>query len=144
LDKAASQILKFVNSDSGFVKANYFSATSPDLSKAVSMAIDSSVYILTSDGNISKFTKGASDTFTIAGLDTPVNKPTQISTNLNDDNVYVLDNGNSRIVVMDKSGNYKNQYQAAVVKSAKDFEVLEKDKKIYVLSGSKTYEIDLK
>lgn len=144
LDKGQSQILKFVNADSGYVKANYFSTTAPDLSKAVSMAIDSSVYILTSDGNISKFTKGSADTFTIAGLDTPLSNPTQITTNLTDNNVYVLDNGNSRIVVFDKSGNYKNQYQAAVIKTAKDFEVLEKDKKIYVLSASKTYEVDLK
>jgi len=144
LDKSQNQILKYVNADSGFVKANYFSSISPDLSKAVSMAIDSSVYILTTDGNISKFTKGAADTFTIAGLDTPLNNPTQITTNLSDDNVYVLDNGNSRIVVFDKNGNYKNQYQAAIVKTAKDFEVLEKDKKIYVLSASKTYEVDLK
>jgi len=144
LDKGQNQILKYVNADSGFVKANYFSSISPDLSKAVSMAIDSSVYVLTTDGNISKFTKGAADTFTIAGLDTPLNNPTQITTNLNDDNVYVLDNGNSRIVVFDKSGNYKNQYQAAIMKNAKDFEVLEKDKKVYVLSASKTYEVDLK
>ena len=143
LDQAQNQILKYVNADSGFVKANYFSSSSPDLSKAVSIAIDSSIYVLTSNGNINKFTKGNADTFTIAGLDTPLNHPTQISTNLNDDNVYVLDNGNSRIVVLDKSGNYKNQYQAGVLKTAKDFEVLEKDKKIYVLSGGKTYEIDL-
>ena len=47
-------------------------------------------------------------------------------------------------MVLDKSGNYKNQYQAGIIKAAKDFEVLEKDKKIYVLSAGKTYEIDLK
>jgi hypothetical protein len=144
LDKGQNQILKFVSADSGFGKANYFSATSPDLSKTVSMAIDSSIYILTADGSISKFTKGAADTFTIAGLDAPLTSPTRIYTNLTDNNVYVLDNGNSRIVVFDKSGNYKNQYQAAVLKTAKDFEVLEKDKKIYVLSGDKVYEVDLK
>jgi len=144
LDKAQNQILKYVNADSGFVKANYFSTTSPDLSKAVSMAIDSSIYVLTSDGNISKFTKGSPDTFTIAGLDTPLNNPTRIFTDAAASNVYVLDNGNSRIVVFDKSGNYKNQYQAGIIKNAKDFDVLETDKKIYVLSGGKTYEIDLK
>ncbi|MGA2967887.1 MAG: hypothetical protein ABSD69_01800, partial [Candidatus Levyibacteriota bacterium] len=144
LDKSHNQILKYVNSDSGFVKANYFSSNLPDLSKAVSIAIDSSIYILTSDGNINKFTKGNPDTFAIAGLDTPLVSPTRIYTNLSDDNVYVLDNGNSRIVVFDKSGNYKNQYQATVLKTAKDFEVLEKDKRIYVLSTDKVYEIDLK
>jgi hypothetical protein len=144
LDKSQNQIFKFVNSDSGFVKANYFSTTNPDLSKATAITIDSSIYVLTSDGNISKFTKGNSDTFTIAGLDTPLSNPTKIYTNASDENVYVLDNGNSRIVVFDKSGNYKNQYQAGIIKTAKDFEVLEKDKKIYVLSADKIYEIDLK
>jgi hypothetical protein len=144
LDKSQNQILKFVNSDSGYVKANYFSTINPDLSKAIAITIDSSIYVLTTDGNISKFTKGATDTFTIAGLDTPLSNPTKIYTNASDDNVYILDNGNSRIVVLDKSGNYKNQYQAGVLKTAKDFDVLEKDKKIYVLSGGKTYEVDLK
>src|ERR1035437_3511559 len=144
LDKSQNQILKFVNSDSGYVKANYFSTINPDLSKAIAITIDSSIYVLTSDGNINKFTKGAADTFTIAGLDTPLSNPTKIYTNASDDNVYILDNGNSRIVVLDKSGNYKNQYQAGVLKTAKDFDVLEKDNKIYVLSGGKTYEVDLK
>jgi hypothetical protein len=144
LDKSQSQILKYVAGSSGFGKSNYFSGTAPDLSKAVSMAIDSSIYILTSDGNISKFTKGSADTFAVSGLETPFNNPTRIFTNADTDNVYVLDNGNSRIVVLDKSGNYKSQYQASVIKNAKDFEVLESAKKIYVLSDGKTYEIDLK
>jgi hypothetical protein len=144
LDKKQNQILKFVQTDSGFSNANYFSGDQPDLSKAISMAIDSDVYILLSDGTVAKYTKGAADSFSLTELDTPLLSPTGIITNATDDNIYILDNGNSRIVVFDKTGNYKNQYQAGIIKTAKDFEVLEKDKKIYVLSGGKVYEIDLK
>jgi hypothetical protein len=144
LDKKQNQILKFVQTDSGFSNANYFTNAQPDLSKAVSMAIDSDVYILFSDGAVAKYTKGTADSFSLTGLDTPLSKPTGIITNATDDNIYILDNGNSRIVVFDKTGNYKSQYQATVIKTAKDFEVLEKDKKVYVLSSGKVYEIDLK
>jgi hypothetical protein len=144
LDKNQNQILKFVQTDSGFSKTNYFSSTLPDLSKAVSMAIDSSVYVLSSDGSVTRYTKGSADNFSLTGIDKPFSNPTGIFTVIGDSNIYILDNGNSRIVVFDKSGNYKSQYQATVIKDAKDFEVLEKDKKIYVLSGGKLYEIDLK
>jgi hypothetical protein len=144
LDKKQNQILKFVQTDSGFSSANYFSGTQPDLSKGVSMAIDSDVYILSSDGMVAKYTKGTADNFALAGFDMPLSNPTSITTNATDDNIYILDNGNSRIVVVDKNGNYKSQYQASILKTAKDFEVLEKDKKVYVLSGGKIYEIDLK
>jgi len=144
LDSKQDQILKFVQTDSGFSKTNYFSSTAPNLSKAVSMAIDSSVYILSTDGTVAKFTKGAADNFSLSGIDKPLLSPTGIFTNPSANNIYILDNGNSRIVVFDKSGNYKNQYQAGIIKSAKDFAVLESSKKIYVLSGGKVYEIDLK
>ncbi len=144
LDKEQNQILKFVQTDSGFSKTDYFSSTAPDLAKAISMTIDSSIYILHSDGTVAKYNKGSAESFSITGLDKSLSNPTAIFTSLNDEDVYILDNGNSRIVVLDKSGNYKNQYQAGIIKSAKDFEVLEKDKKIYVLSGGKVYQIDLK
>ena len=80
----------------------------------------------------------------MTGLGMSLSNPSRIYTNLNDDNLYILDNGNSRIVVLDKNGNYKSQYQAAVLKAAKDFEVLEQNKIVYVLSGGKVYEINLK
>lgn len=144
LDSKQSQILKYVQTDSSFSKTNYFSSASPDLSKAVSMAIDSSIYVLSSDGTVAKYTKGNAENFSLTGIDKPLVNPTGIFTNAGVDNIYILDNGNSRVVVFDKTGNYKAQYQAGVIKSAKDFEVLEKDKKIYVLSGGKVYEIALK
>jgi hypothetical protein len=145
LDKKQNQILKYVSSDSGFSKTNYFgSDTTPDFSKAISMAIDSSVYILSSDGTIAKFTKGKGDSFSITGLNKSLTNPTKIFTNANLDNVYVLDNGNSRIVVFDKNGAYKAQYATSIIKSANDFDISEKDKKAYVLSDGKLYEVDLK
>jgi len=144
LDKKQNQILKFVQTDSGFSKTNYFSSSSPDLSKAISMAIDSSIYVLSTEGTVAKYTKGNAENFSLIGIDKPLLNPTGIFTTIGDDNLYILDNGNSRIVVFDKTGNYKNQYQATIIKGAKDFEVLEKDKKIYVLSNGKIYEIDLK
>jgi cell division protein FtsL len=145
LDKKQNQILKYAPTSSGFGKTNYFgSDTTPDFSKTVSMAIDSSVYVLSNDGTIAKFTRGKGDSFTLSGLDKSLLNPTAIFTTAGLNNIYVLDNGNSRIVVLDKSGKYQNQYQAGVIKIAKDLDVSEKDKKAYVLSSGKVYEIDLK
>src|SRR3989344_611962 len=144
LDKNG-QILKFVSSDGEFSKNNYFpNDTSPNLSKAQSLAIDGSIWILFSDGTILKFTKGESDNLNISGLDKPFSNPTRIFTDLSSDNIYILDNGNSRIAMLSKNGSYQAQYQTNVIKSAKDFEVKESDKKIYILSGGKVYQIDLK
>ncbi len=144
LDKNG-QILKFVAQDNGFSKTNYFSKdTSPNFSKAQSLAIDGSIWILFSDGTIEKFTKGQSESFSVSGLDKPFLNPTRIYTNVDFNNVYILDNGNSRIVVLDKNGSYQLQYQTQILKNAKDFEVLEKDKKIYVLYQNKIYQIDIK
>lgn len=145
LDKDGKQINKFVQTASGFAKADYFASdTSPDLSNAASITIDGSIWILFKDGTIEKFTRGKADTFSITGLDKGFSNPSRIYTTVDFDNVYVLDSGNSRIVVLDKNGSYKAQYQADILKNASDFEVLESSKKIYVLSSGKVYEIDLK
>lgn len=142
LDKKG-QIIKFVLTDSGYSNTDYFSS-SEDFSKAVSMAIDNNIYVLASDGSINKYFKGSPQDFSFGGLDKDFSSPIKIYTNPDFDNIYVLDKGNSRIVVFDKKGSYKAEYNASVIKSAKDFEVLEKDDIIYVLSSGKLYEIDLK
>ncbi len=140
LDKKIGQVLKFVSAAS---PANYFSSAQ-DLSKAASLSIDGSVWILFQDGNIKKFTKGKVDEFVISGLDTLLANPTKIFTNIDTNNVYVLDNGNKRIVVFGKNGAYQTQYQAEVIKNAVEFEVLENKKVIYFLSSGKIFEIPIK
>lgn len=145
LDKAKGGILKFVPAGSGYAKSTYFTGgTSPDLSKATGMTIDGSIWVIENDGTILKFTRGKADSFNVSGLDKPFTSPTKIFTKADFSNVYILDNGNGRIVVLAKDGNYKEQYQANVIKNAKDFEVNETDKKILILSDGKIYEIGLK
>lgn len=152
LDKKAGQIYKFVPSDAGFSKTNYLaSGVSLDFSKAVNLSIDGSIWILFNDGTIVKFTKGKIENFTLSGLDKPFRNPSRIFTNADTDNLYVLDKNNNRIVVIGKDGVYQAQYQADILKTATEFEVVEKDpsagsgqSKIFVLSQEKIWEMEIK
>jgi hypothetical protein len=136
-------ILKFVPSGNNYTNSNYFTGDGPNLSEAVAMAIDGSVYVLFEDGSINKYTRGAEDDFEITGLEKALSSPTRIWTQEDDDHIYVLDRGNSRIVVLNKEGAFVRAYSADIIKNAKDFDVQEANKKVFVLSGSKVYEIAL-
>lgn len=137
-------ILKFVGSTNSYTKADYFPDSAPDLTTSADMAIDGSIFILFKDGHIEKYTKAKKDTFGLSGLDIAFSNPSKIFTNADTDNLYVLDNANSRIIELDKTGKFKNAYSANILKDAKDFEVVEKDKKIFVLSNGKVWEITIK
>ncbi len=138
LDPASSQIYKFVASGDGFVKQDYL-ASKNDLTKATSIAIDGSIWVLTQNGEVLKFTKGNQDSYSLSGLDKNFSNPTRIWTSADSDNYYVLDNGNQRIVEISKEKGYVSQFQSELLKNAKEFDVDEKAKKIYFLSGGKIY-----
>jgi len=109
----------------------------------VAMSIDGSIWLLFSDGTISKYTKGTSDNFKISGLDAPLSKPSKIVTNADMTNVYVLDTGNKRIVTIDKKGTYLSQVVSDTLSSATELIVDEKNKKARFLSSGKIYEVGL-
>jgi hypothetical protein len=146
LDSENNQIWKYLPTTSGFSnKREYLtSGTKVDLEDAVGIQIDSSIYILKQNGEIFKFTKGTKDDFSIVGLDKPLKDPKALYTSSEVDNLYILDSGNSRVVVLGKSGEYKAQYQADKLGVASGLAVNEKDKKIYLVDGSKVYSMDLK
>jgi len=145
LDKDANTILKYVPTEEEFGKREYLAGTpSKEFSTAAAMTIDTAVYVLHNDGTIKKFLRGKEEKFEISGLTPALSNPTRVYTNDDNDYLYVLDNGNSRIVVLRKDGSVNTQYQADVIKNAKDFDVKESSKKIFVLSNGKVYQIDLK
>ncbi len=117
--------------------------TRPDFSNSVSMAIDGSIWILTAEGQLMKFTQGRLDAFGIAGLDKPLSKPIAVYTDDDQERLYLLDQGNLRVVVLGKSGEYDSTYLWPGISGVSDMVVSEADKKILLLSDSKIYEIEL-
>jgi hypothetical protein len=142
LDKAGA-ILKFTAGSGGYGKSSYFSENAPSLLTVSSMAIDGSVWLLYTDGSMKKYTKAKGDSFTVSGLPSPLKNPTQIFTNADTESLYILDKGNSRIVVLDKNGAFKKAYKASVAANATAIDVHEKDKKLYLLSGKNLFMIPL-
>jgi hypothetical protein len=136
-------VIKFVPSGSDYTDSSYFTGAAPNLSKATGMAIDSSIWIVTTDGKILKYTRGSQDTFGISGIDKPLSNPTKIVTDSTMDSIYVMDNGNKRIVKFDKKGAYQKSYPAGIIGQAKEFEVDIKNNRFLVLSGSKIWELPL-
>ena len=141
LDKT-NNILKFVPSGSEFTESDYITSD-VDLTKSVAMGIDGSIYVLNGDGSIQKFTRGAEDDFSVSGLEKPMSSPTRIVTGEDFENIYVLDKGNSRIVVLDKDGSFIKAYSADILKNARDIDPQEAEGAIFVLSNDKVYKIDL-
>ena len=105
---------------------------------------DSSIWVLKRNGEILKFTQGSPDFFSLSGLDKPVRDPKSFYVSDTTDDLYLLDSGNNRLLVMDKKGVYKAQYQSDKFGSLSDLVVDEKRKKAYLLDGSKIYVMELK
>lgn len=146
LDTANSQIWKYQGTDFGFEDASaYLRLGGADFSKVTSFAIDGAIYVLSSSGHIVKFSGGYAEDFSISGLETPLSNPTSIFTSDETQNIYILDSGNNRVVVLDKKGVYQAQYllpslNQPIVKVLAD----ESINKVFLLSGSKAYFFDLR
>ncbi|MBI3103510.1 hypothetical protein HYZ05_01060 [Candidatus Daviesbacteria bacterium] len=146
LDSLKNQIWKYLPTAEGYSdKREYLTKdTKVDLANALRMQIESSVYILKQGGEILRFTRGAKDNFGLEGLPSGVKDPKSFFVSSDTDNLYVLDSGNSRLLILTKIGAYKGQMAGEKFGSASDLVVDEKGKKVYLLEGSKIFQVDLK
>lgn len=143
LDRKNNAIWKYMKTDIGF--SQRYSYLNPDVrvnfSASSKMIIDGDVWVLTGD-NILKFSKGLRAEFVFKDFADTLQNIVSIATS--ERYLYVLDKSLSRIVVFDKDDNYQSQYQWDGLKDANDMVVSEEEKKIFVLSASKIYAIDIK
>lgn len=146
LDKSSNQIWKYLPIVTGFSeKRNYFKdGVSPDLSQAIKMHIDSSIWILKTSSELVKYTQGSPDYFSITGLPQPKRQITNFFVSDQTDNLYLLDSLNQSLVVLDKKGVYKAQYKINNLVSYLDFVVDEENKQAFFLDGANIYRMELK
>jgi len=138
-------IWQYPVTEAGFgSKRQWLKENQSDFFGVQNMAIDGSIWIQGQNGEILKFTRGLRDPFAILGLEKPFSGSSYIFNDPNQEKIYVLDSGNSRIVGLKKTGEYDSEYSWQSLGSLKGLVVNEKEGQIFLLSETKVYETKIK
>ncbi|MEK9159454.1 MAG: hypothetical protein AAB383_01860 [Patescibacteria group bacterium] len=139
LDPASNQIWRYQRGTDGYGSGQSYFSSELDLSKAVSLAVDGSVWVLSSDGSLVKYLSGSLVEYGIKKA--PLNSmegATKVYTELEINQVYVLDPGDDRLFIFDKSSKnddltYNAQYVFEDLKGTLVDFYLDKDRNVIVL-----------
>ncbi len=121
---------------------NWIKAKTADLTDAVSLTIDATVFVLKQSGQIVRFVGGSEVGWHQAAADPALTNPTDILTTTDSLYVYVMEPSTQRLVAYKKdTGELATQYRSDAFVGLTDFLVDETNKVIYLLAGSKLYSI---
>ncbi len=110
LDRLSHQLWKFLPAGNGFSQAVAYFDEGTWSDEVNSVAIDGSIYLLFQNGKIDKYTSGVKQEFTVSGLDQPFSTDSKLFTQEDYQNLYVMDKGVKRVVVINKKGEYQKQF----------------------------------
>ena len=145
LRPSINQIYKYQKIMDGFGKEEgWIKNENVDISESLSLTIDGAIYILQKNGQIIKLYEGQRTNFNLNEIRPKLSleKGGKIFTNDELDNLYVLDKGTQRIIVLNKTGGLIQQFISDSFNELKDFAVSDKENKIWALNKSKIFEID--
>lgn len=146
LDPERGQIWRYPRKRDGFDAGEQYNQNA-DLNKAVSLAIDSSVYVLNSDGTVGQMYQGQKQDYPLRRP--PLNvlsAPTKIFTNANTNYLYILEPSKQRVVIFRKDpknggAQYQTQYVFENIGVMRDLVVA--DNRLYVIDDKKVYFVNL-
>ncbi|OGM32699.1 hypothetical protein A2803_01440 [Candidatus Woesebacteria bacterium RIFCSPHIGHO2_01_FULL_44_21] len=146
LDRGNNQIWRYPGVSSGFLEKEEWlgEGFTIDVSEAVAMAIDGSIWTVDKSGDFKVYSMGAPATFAINGNSQPFSEVVDLFASEESKFIYVLDRGNSRIAVSKKNGDYIGDYVAPELSAATSLVVSEEDGLILFLADSKLYSLEAK
>jgi hypothetical protein len=148
LDTGSGQLWRYQYGVAGFnpPPQAFFTSNKPDLTRARSLAFDStSLYVLDTSGVVKKFDIATANPqpFTLHAR-TPLKAPSAVFTDVGLNNVWVADPPTGRIIQLDKAGNYQRTYMSASssmnLTKIESIAVGPAGNTLYVLSGSRLYD----
>jgi hypothetical protein len=150
LDPQANVLLRYLPTLDGYSTPpeSYFPTDLPvDLSQAVDLAIDGSIYVLFREGHISQYLGGQPVLdFKVTGLDISFSNPVSIFTAPDEEvqYLYVADAGNRRVVQLNKDGSFVRQFkprtgEAISFANLQDIFVDEIGGRMYILDSNNLY-----
>ncbi len=143
LDKKTGEIIRypyFKDSEWGFPQL-WLSPQTKKATEAKSMTVDGSLWILNKDNSIGKYYAGRlQETLKLDIFPYP-NNFSKILGLPALPYLYLLEPAQSRIIILNKTGQVIKQFQSKKFDNLLDFSVSEDGKTIYLLNGLKVYEI---
>lgn len=118
-------------------------AQADDFQNAKDMSISISIYLLAERGEIVRYTSGIKENFEISGMEKALENPVALKTKWDLENMYVVDSGNSRVVVLTKDGEFVKEFVNNNWTDLKDIAVSLDETQAFVLDGSKVYLVTL-
>lgn len=118
----------------------------PNLSQISALVVDGDIWVGMSDGAITHYRRGAPLNVRLTGLSTPLSEVTSIVALYEDENLYVFDRPNGRVVKFGKDGVYKNQFMSEELSKASDMTIMriEGNRDVILFSsGSTIYQIPI-
>ncbi len=144
LDPAGDQIWKHsVAADGKYGAGTKFVTDDTSVATGTSLAIDGSIYVLATDGPITKLTRGQRDSFTIKDLPPEISlaNARMIWTDADTSSLFVLTK--TSLVQLSKTGSYTRRYISDQFTDLSAFVVDPAAKQAWVLNGSTVYELNL-
>lgn len=139
-------IYRYADSDEGFsdpIGWIQSVAQGLDFASISSIAIDGDVWLGTKTGELFKFTRGSAQDFEIRGLDTPFNSTVFVHTSSESDRLFILEPQNSRIVILQKNGDFIKEISNTSLGSVTDIVADETESALYAVSGSVVFKLDI-
>lgn len=138
LDRDAKRVMRYSVSATAFSQPTESLTGISEIANASDMTIDGNIYIV-AGGTILKYNTGVKEEFNL-GV-TGLSDDTKIYTENGFTNLYILDPGNKRIVVVNKDGAVLQTLTNSQFNDLKDFYVDEKGKTIYVLNNNQLLKV---
>ncbi len=146
LNPTDNQIYKYSRLRNKYSSSSEYSIDA-DLSGALSIAIDGSIYVLREGGDIVKIFKGEQQLFEIEDLGADISEATAIFTTPEQQNLYILDPINKRVVITEKEvgpgARYLGQVFFEDIEDVQSFYVNKTEDRLYLLSKKAIYEVEL-
>ena len=143
LSPSANQVYKHAVNGAKYDAGTNFITDGTSVKNGISVAVDGSVYVLNSDGSVTKITRGKKDSLTVKGLPTGVTLADAkvIWTNKDSGSIYVLTK--TSVIQLDKSGQYLHRYISPEFTNLSAFIVDPNAKQAWVLNDSTVWELNL-
>jgi len=144
LDAAHNRILRHVAVTGGWSAAQHYLKDGTDLSNAVSMIIDGSIYVLNSDGSVTKLHQGKKADFSVQLPDPSEVNAVRLRSPADSDYLYVLDSSAGRIIMYEKlTGDLVVQYRSDNLVGAADFVISDDENAVTAAAGNAIFRFDL-